>query len=63
MKLVVAIVGLLLLAAWIEQELVLRARKRRERARDRCLRELEHITGPIPKWWKEPPNDGPEGDY
>ena len=61
MSIVVAIIGLILIGAWIEQELVLRARKRRERARDHCLRELEHITGPQ-KWWKDP-DDGPEGDY
>lgn len=63
MKLVVAIIGLILVAAWIEQTISLRAaRKRRERDRARESRELAHIVGPR-KWWKDPPDDGPESDY
>lgn len=50
MKLVIAIVGLILTAAWIEQVLTIRSRKRRERDRAHA------------KWWKEP-DDGSEGDY
>jgi len=38
------------------------SRKRRER--DRTVRgdNLRHITG-ARQWWKDPPDDGPEGDY
>lgn len=50
MSMVVGIIGLILLAAWIEQVITLWARKRRKP--DRA----------IAKWWKDP-DDGPEGDY
>lgn len=51
MKLVIAIVGLILTAAWIEQALTLRARRKRRENRV------------VAQWWKEPPHDGPEEDH
>lgn len=44
MSIVVAIVGLMLLGAWIDQILTVRARKRRERHRI--------------QWWKDPDDEG-----
>jgi len=39
------------------------SRKRRER--DRAIKpdRMTHIAGSGRKWWKDPPGDGPEGDY
>lgn len=47
MSIVVAIVGLILLGAWIDQLWSQRTRKRSKQ--------------PV-QWWKDP-EDGPEGDY
>lgn len=47
MSWVIATIGLILLGAWLDQILTLRARKRNKQ--------------PV-KWWKDP-DDGPEGDY
>ena len=43
---------------WVEKA----SHKRRERDRERESRELRHITKSR-VWWKEPPEDGPEGDH
>ena len=63
MQHVVTIVAGLILLAWlIDYSSIIRAYQRRERDREREARDLSHITG-ARKWWKEPPNDGPDGDH
>lgn len=60
---VIAVIGVLLLAAWACESWGRRgARRRRREDRERERDKLSHITGARP-WWKEPPGDGPEGDH
>lgn len=63
MQFTIIIVGLILTAIWLVEVWGQNAaRKRKERDRARDIRELAHITG-FPRWWKEPSDDGPEGDH
>ena len=63
MKPYVAALGLILILVWLVEVWSQKAsRKRRERDRERESRELRHITKSR-VWWKEPPEDGPEGDH
>jgi hypothetical protein len=62
MKLLAIIAGFLLAAFLIEWLNLLAQHHRRERDREREASNLTHITG-SKRWWREPPSDGPEGDY
>jgi hypothetical protein len=57
MSIAIAIAGIALIIAWI----VSYARGIGRQRHSRRFRE-RHITGARP-WWKQPPDDGPEGDY